>query len=359
MLVMIAIIGLLIGLLLPAIQKVREASNRTACQNNLKQLALACFDYENAHGYLPPGYLGPMPVSPQVQGAGTADGATNAQYVGLMSFLLPHLEQGALLDELRRVSGRYWNMELNSTNPQPDAPAGAGWFWGPGYPPPQYSTANQVIKTLECPSTGGIRAPNIVIGLTYYGRDDGSIVLSWWYDNYALDETAERRIPQQPLALTNYVGVGGLGGLGTHATIRRYEGIFNNRSRVAMAAVTAADGGSNTLLLGEICGLRDPISGTSPYTDTNWVGVGSLYTVRGLCQGLSCEWRQFSSNHTGLVQFAFADGSVRPLRVGEAGKAPPPPAAANFLAGSSDWRLFQCLAGYKDNTAVNASALTD
>src|SRR5438094_9843692 len=87
LLVVIAIIAVLIGLLLPAVQKVRAAAARMKCANNLKQLGLAIHNYHDSNGKFPPGAVGPRP--------GVA-GTSGLKHHALGSYLLPYLEQDAL-----------------------------------------------------------------------------------------------------------------------------------------------------------------------------------------------------------------------------------------------------------------------
>ena len=104
LLVVIAIIGILIALLLPAVQAAREAARRLQCTNSLKQIGLAIHNYESTHRKYPPSGAGPPGPSPL--------------HHGFFTFLLPYLEQGAIHDQYHWDQD--WYTALNQTATETD-----------------------------------------------------------------------------------------------------------------------------------------------------------------------------------------------------------------------------------------------
>ena len=115
LLVVVAIVGILIAMLLPAVQSVREAARRVSCMNNLRQVGLAILNFESANMLLPPGRVGcddigqRMPVS-QCDADLTPEEKNGAS--GFVS-ILPQLELGALSNQLDIRNGGLWNRDID------------------------------------------------------------------------------------------------------------------------------------------------------------------------------------------------------------------------------------------------------
>lgn len=111
LLVVIAIIGILIGMLLPAVQTVREAARRTSCLNNMRQLGISLHNYEGAYNAFPPSRL--IPDDNSLPSGLTAGGGTSA-FQSWTTLILPFIEQGNLADRFNFRQA--WFDEVNSSN---------------------------------------------------------------------------------------------------------------------------------------------------------------------------------------------------------------------------------------------------
>jgi prepilin-type N-terminal cleavage/methylation domain-containing protein len=308
LLVVIAIIGILISLLLPAVQKVREAANRAKCSNNLKQLALACHNHDNVYGMMPPG-LGSVPNSwldmdatgyPSNKSMGTA-----------FMHLLPFVEQDNLSQAMVNTTGRYM---------------GYRWPVDPYY----NGLFNQPIKVFICPSD-----PSVDTSGTVMDTDFASPFQVWGAGSYAVNVQVFCRTLQSPNSYGDPEGhyawespPRGLGALVVH------EG----RPRLAS---TFQSGTSNTILFAEKyarCILNSPsLRGgtywaywdawnTSPphfgpyhagfaidYFNPNGIGPESKFVVQPTPWNGNCDPTRASTAHPGGIQVGLADGSVRTL----------------------------------------------
>ncbi|WP_020468509.1 DUF1559 domain-containing protein [Zavarzinella formosa] len=278
LLVVIAIIAILIGLLLPAVQKIREAANRMKCSNNLKQISLGAHTYEGANGVFPPGMVN-MPV-------GIPDGYAvidNYPQIGLLAVLLPYIEQDNVFRQITSTTN------INQ-------PAIAYWYLGPDWTAGQYR-----ISTYLCPSDTALSRTNCLLGSF---TDAGG--------QYGVDVFATTGPGR-----TNYMGVGGYFGKINYGPYDQYAGIFYNQSKTTIASVT--DGTSNTLMFGETLG-DDTDPTTKKWLDQysyGWMGSGFLISYWGMRpedDPSGSGFDKFTSRHTGVVNFALADGSVRGIR---------------------------------------------
>jgi prepilin-type N-terminal cleavage/methylation domain-containing protein/prepilin-type processing-associated H-X9-DG protein len=269
LLVVIAVIAVLIGLLLPAVQKVREAAARAQCLNNLKQMGLACHNYHDTQQSFPPGYSA---------FGSYGDGATDtAPGWGWAAYLLPYLEQGNL------------NARINFGLPV-EAPANA-------------PAAQALLKVYLCPSdlppTTAFAVPDAF----------GTAVTQAAPSSYAACVGGDESDTTAPTGL----------------------GVFYRNSRTRLADIT--DGTSSTLLVGErawsnangiwagavargVCkrGVLNPCPGSS----AGWSPAATLVLAHSHVNNATADTDggldDFSSRHVGGSNFAFADGSVRFLR---------------------------------------------
>ena len=284
LLVVITIIGILIGLLLPAVQSAREAARRMQCNNNLKQIGLALHLHHEQHGHFPPGHFWPE------SNLGNRDGA-EATWV---TYILPYLEQNALYDKIN------WDRSFGHS----------------AYPPDHVNIdiTGQVLPMFLCPSNQRVN-PMSVSGVEAYAR--GSYVA-----NNGIG-------PMEDFDLSDLPVVRLVPDTGEESP--SMAGVFYMNSNMTIAQIR--DGTSNTAMVSEIrLAAGNDFRGVlhypeGPFYHHNYSindlvpdGIRASFCANeplAPCVGIfsSCNPRLLTmtarSFHPGGVNLLLADGSVR------------------------------------------------
>jgi prepilin-type N-terminal cleavage/methylation domain-containing protein len=288
LLVVIAIIAILISLLVPAVQKVREAAARMQCQNNLKQLGLALHAYHDANKKLPPGaqeavYAVPNPTNSTASFRGTS----------WIVFSLPYFEQGPLFSRYNFTVA--YN---NVTNAKV----------GESVIPVLYCSSGPEPTRWLDPNTNLTRNPST----HYYGVMGPSGATN--PSSYTVGTTTYKATVGNPN--TN-------GAWSAHGMLSQYRDLTGSVSTKRLIRLTeVTDGTSNTLMLGERS-MHPPSTATATNHDyRSWIrgnngGAGACknvrYPINSTYYNGSNNFNDisFGSAHTGGCSFALGDGTVR------------------------------------------------
>jgi prepilin-type N-terminal cleavage/methylation domain-containing protein len=179
LLVVIAIIAVLIGLLLPAVQKVREAANRASCGNNLHQLVLAAHMYHDTYNHLPPGSFGKINANKTSFPPGWADPRNSGLPWGHFSWaaaILPFLEGDNLYKQLNFEFPAYaFSVPEFSSYSLPGMDRGPAVDPYQGQPNPNKFVADKMPKVFVCPSAHRVKPANEYkdYGINYGDGGDG------------------------------------------------------------------------------------------------------------------------------------------------------------------------------------------
>ncbi len=281
LLVVIAIIGILIALLLPAVQAAREAARRMSCANGFRQVGIAMHNYHSAHNCFPPGLFMWSSAVPSSCGP-PMDNCNYHAGFSWSVFILPYIEQQQVYDviDFIQADGVHYFSYFEPENP--DVPGKN-----------TRKAAETVIPTYLCPSD----------------PQGGELVTCCSWDSPNTPEDVRQ---------TNMAGVADSedytcdGGQVWPLQFHLADGMMAERQSCRMADVY--DGSSSTLMIGEVTG-----GGPGSHVSRFWVswnigdtvnGLNGPFTVPGGGTVTSHHGTDFSSFHPGGCHFVFGDGSV-------------------------------------------------